>query len=65
MRSKDKCRIAGCNEKAVGEILLNVFNGEPWYVAVCEKHLQGRIDISPDGKPIHDGFPQWKLKDSK
>ena len=56
-----RCEIDNCSKKAVGEILVAVTGeNDPWYISVCQKHLNVRKQKSPDGKPIVDGYPQWK-----
>ena len=56
-----KCELQGCNKPSVGQILVTVGpDDEPWYISVCQEHLNGRKAVSPDGKPLVAGHPQWK-----
>jgi len=60
-----KCQIDECRGATVGEILVCVINGDPWYIKVCEKHLKARQKISPNGAPLVNSYPQWKLNEEE
>lgn len=61
----EKCEIENCQKKAIGKILLCVTINEPYYINVCKKHLAIRQKISPDSKPLIEGYPQWKKEAKK
>lgn len=60
-----KCSIVRCEDRSVGRILIMARKDghgvHPVYASVCQKHLEGRKQVSRDGKPLVYGLRQWEL----